>query len=363
MARRLAFLDVRRAWVSKSRLTGIASRMEFQLALERERTRADRTGQVFCLLVFTVDRKYKYKALVHLARVLRARLRKSDQSGWISEERIGVLLPDTPGPGGEKVARDVVAMLAARSAAPAYRLFAYPSSDACEGTCWPEDEEPVDTRGAGRELRLAEPMEVHFTQGLPAWKRGVDIAGASAGLLVSAPLCILIALCIKLDSRGPVLFKQLRSGRAGKPFWLYKFRSMVVGAEAQQAELREQSEQDGPAFKLTNDPRTTRLGRFLRTTSLDELPQLWNVLKGDMSLVGPRPLPVHETEGCQGWLRRRLDATPGLTCIWQIEGRSRVTFDDWVRMDLRYIGSRTLWHDLKLLALTIPAVVLRRGAR
>jgi lipopolysaccharide/colanic/teichoic acid biosynthesis glycosyltransferase len=138
---------------------------------------------------------------------------------------------------------------------------------------------------------------------------------------------------------------------------------MCVDAEAKKQELKAQSEQDGPAFKIKADPRITKIGKILRETSLDELPQLWNVVKGDMSLVGPRPLPVDESDECDVWQRRRLDVTPGLTCIWQVKGRSRVTFDEWVRMDISYIRRRKLFHDLLILVQTIPAVLLRRGAR
>src|SRR5262249_45710025 len=160
--------------------------------------------------------------------------------------------------------------------------------------------------------------------------------------LVLSPLLAVIALAVKATSRGPVLFWQRRSGHGGRPFWMCKFRTMVVNAEAQKANLKSQSEQDGPAFKMRNDPRVTPLGRVLRVTSLDELPQLWNILAGDMSLVGPRPLPCDETSECEPWHRQRLLVRPGLTCIWQVHGRSRVSFTDWMRMDVRYIRSRSL---------------------
>jgi lipopolysaccharide/colanic/teichoic acid biosynthesis glycosyltransferase len=138
---------------------------------------------------------------------------------------------------------------------------------------------------------------------------------------------------------------------------------MCVDAEDQKEQLLELSQQDGPAFKMHRDPRTTTLGRFLRWTSIDELPQFWNVLKGDMSLVGPRPLPTIESQACHGWQRRRLDVRPGMSCTWQVLGRGRVRFDDWVRMDLRYAARHSLWHDLKLVFITLPSLLFQRGMR
>jgi lipopolysaccharide/colanic/teichoic acid biosynthesis glycosyltransferase len=201
-----------------------------------------------------------------------------------------------------------------------------------------------------------------FHRVLPLWKRSLDILGAACGLLLLAPLFAVVALAIKLTSPGPVFFRQKRSGLGGRPFFMWKFRSMVVDAETKKKELLALNEQDGPAFKIKRDPRITPLGRFLRATSIDELPQLINVLLGDMSLVGPRPLPCHETARCAGWQRQRLEVTPGLTCIWQIKGRSRVSFADWVRMDIQYIRNTSLLQDLKLLLMTVPALLLRKGA-
>jgi lipopolysaccharide/colanic/teichoic acid biosynthesis glycosyltransferase len=202
-----------------------------------------------------------------------------------------------------------------------------------------------------------------FVQAIPPWKRAIDVLGAAIGIVLLSPILLLFAAAIKISSTGPVLFTQWRSGRGGRPFLMYKFRSMVVDAEERKSELISLNEQDGPAFKLTADPRVTRLGQFLRDTSIDELPQLWNVLKGDMSLVGPRPLPCKETASCLDWQRRRLDVTPGLTCIWQVRGRSQVTFNEWVRMDLQYVRERSFWEDIKILVTTVPAVLLRRGAK
>ena len=209
----------------------------------------------------------------------------------------------------------------------------------------------------------ADGVETLLLRRLPWWKRSIDVAGAAFGLVALAPVMIFSAILIKGTSRGPVIFKQRRAGLGGQPFWIYKFRTMTTDAEARKAALRQFSEQDGPAFKLSDDPRVTSVGRVLRETSLDELPQLWNVLIGDMSLVGPRPLPMDESAECEQWQRRRLDVTPGLTCIWQVKGRSRVSFVDWMRMDASYIRGRSLLRDAKILLETIPAVLMRRGAR
>ncbi|MHB8900134.1 MAG: sugar transferase [Thermoguttaceae bacterium] len=200
-------------------------------------------------------------------------------------------------------------------------------------------------------------MEALFTVPLPAWKRGVDIVGALIGLIACSPLLALIALAVKGTSTGPVLFRQHRRGHGGRAFVLYKFRSMVDGAEALQRQLRHRNEQDGPAFKITGDPRITPVGRLLRRTGLDELPQLWNVLRGDMTLVGPRPLPCHESDASETWQRRRLDARPGLTCTWQSRGHGKVSFADWMRMDMRYIKEQTLSLDAVLIAKTALMVI------
>ena len=190
-----------------------------------------------------------------------------------------------------------------------------------------------------------------------------DITGAAVALVVFSPLMLAAALAIKLTSPGPVLFRQRREGRFRKPFTIYKFRTMYAGADAMQAALRVHSEQDGPAFKMSDDPRVTPIGRILRSTSIDEIPQFFNVLRREMSLVGPRPLPIAESVACATWQRRRLEVRPGITCIWQVDGRSRVSFDEWMRMDLAYVRSRSFLMDLKLLLKTVPAVLRCTGAK
>ncbi|MCC6485886.1 MAG: sugar transferase [Candidatus Hydrogenedentes bacterium] len=201
-----------------------------------------------------------------------------------------------------------------------------------------------------------------FEVPFPWWKRAMDLVGALAALIAFAPAMIAIAIAIKVTSSGPVLFTQVRGGRGGRPFRLYKFRSMAVDAEARKADLMRFNERSGVAFKMTSDPRVTRIGKIIRKTSLDELPQLFNVLKGDMSLVGPRPLPVSEEKDYNSWHWRRLDVKPGLTCIWQVTSRHDHDFDRWVRLDLEYIRKRSFWLDLVLLFKTVPAVLVQRGA-
>ena len=192
-------------------------------------------------------------------------------------------------------------------------------------------------------------------------KRAVDLFVSGAVLILCLPLFILIALAIKLDSRGPVFFRQTRSGFNGRKFNLYKFRSMVVDAEARLEELKRHNEMSGPVFKMTNDPRLTRMGRFLRKTSLDEFPQFWNVFRGHMSLVGPRPPLPSEVNQYEPWQRRRLSMKPGITCIWQVSGRNKISFEDWMKLDLQYIDRWSLWLDLKILLLTVRAVLAQTG--
>jgi lipopolysaccharide/colanic/teichoic acid biosynthesis glycosyltransferase len=176
---------------------------------------------------------------------------------------------------------------------------------------------------------------------------------------------LFIAAAIKFTSPGPVLFRQQRSGLSGAPFTLYKFRTMITNAEQFKHELEAMNEMSGPVFKLTNDPRITPIGRWLRKYSLDELPQLWNALRGEMSLVGPRPLPVDEVKRFDNLAhRRRLSMKPGLTCLWQISGRNQISdFKEWVRLDLEYIDHWSLWLDLKILLLTVPVVLRGTGAK
>jgi exopolysaccharide biosynthesis polyprenyl glycosylphosphotransferase len=195
-----------------------------------------------------------------------------------------------------------------------------------------------------------------------AAKRSFDVTFALLGLLGTAPVLVVAAVAIKLDSPGPVLFRQQRVGRWGRPFTIYKLRTMTVDAEAQVIDLREQHGVDSPLFKLESDPRVTRVGRVLRKLSLDELPQLGNVLRNDMSLVGPRPALAAETDAWTPELFGRLDVKPGLTGMWQVSGRSRASFDDYTRLDLYYVDNWSLTCDMAIILKTVPAVLFARGA-
>ena len=216
---------------------------------------------------------------------------------------------------------------------------------------------------------LDRPLLVFRTTPEASWqsvlKHVMDLVGAFILLILLSPLFLLIAIAIKLTSPGPVFFQQQRSGQNGAPFTLYKFRTMITNAEQLKHELEALNEMSGPVFKVTNDPRITRMGKWLRRYSLDELPQLFNVLRGEMSLVGPRPLPVDEVRRFSDLAhRRRLSVKPGITCLWQISGRNQIKdFKDWVRLDLEYIDNWSLWLDVSILLRTIPAVFAATGAR
>jgi exopolysaccharide biosynthesis polyprenyl glycosylphosphotransferase len=205
---------------------------------------------------------------------------------------------------------------------------------------------------------------MRFSRTVRTLKRSVDVLASGLGLLMLSPLLAVCAVAIRLDSPGPVFFRQRRHGRAGREFEIVKFRTMRDGAEAERFALAEQNQMEGggPLFKIHEDPRVTRVGRVLRKWSVDELPQLWNVLRGEMSLVGPRPFVVHESEQITGWAGRRLDTTPGITGLWQVLGRNDIPFEEMVKLDYIYVTNWSLWWDIKILCQTLPVVLARRGA-
>lgn len=337
------------------------------------------------------------------------RLRISDTIGWYQGD-LSILLPESDRSGTLKVANEVTKLLADSGVRVDTEVSTYPFDDELvaladevkalsEGIVRGSDDDDDDDdaftggRRDGRHRGVPAPKSKNFgaknqedgqkeevlafqetgnvqvtthrfvpVTRTPWWKRGVDIVGAGAGLLVLSPLLLAAAASIRCSSKGPVFFLQQREGKDGHQFGILKFRTMVVNAEDLQKELLDKSEQDGPAFKLTDDPRVTKVGKYLRKSCIDELPQLWNVLKGDMSLVGPRPLPVHESLACTAWQRARLSVLPGLTCTWQAYGGRDVKFAQWMQMDLDYIKRRSFLFDLRLIFDTACIALLHRGS-
>lgn len=366
--------------------------------LRRERARSDRQQCGFSLVLFRLESApFRERSLLRLAAVLLKLIRETDELGRYDHYTLCAVLPDTDPTGAAMLVSRLQRVASARAEQVSCTIYTYPDppqdgrpfiADEAKAvqpvrpSVRSADEEDDDndsptggdssddsksgvavgvTGEAGSVPTVA--MSALFAEPLPIWKRVIDIALAGSAILATAPLMIAAAIAVKWSSpMGPVIFRQTRTGLGGVPFTIYKFRTMIVDAERKQAALRALSEQDGPAFKLKDDPRIFTAGKWLRKLSIDELPQLFNVLLGDMTLVGPRPLPVHEADACRSWQRNRHDVTPGLTCIWQVEGRSRVKFDEWMRMDMRYARGRSIVADLSLVFRTIPAVLLRRGA-
>lgn len=194
-------------------------------------------------------------------------------------------------------------------------------------------------------------------------KRAIDIVCSAAGIILMSPIMLITAIAVKLDSKGPVIFSQERVGLNGKEFKMYKFRSMVCNAEDLLCRLKDKNEMSGPVFKITKDPRITRVGRFIRRTSLDELPQLFNVLKGEMSLVGPRPNLPREVCKYTDFQKQKLLVKPGLTCYWQVMGRSSIDFEDWMKLDVKYVHERNTWIDIKLIFRTVKVLFGDENAR
>jgi lipopolysaccharide/colanic/teichoic acid biosynthesis glycosyltransferase len=319
--------------------------------IRRERARSDRIAAGFSLLVMSAkETRHATAVLNRVAKYLSSRLRLTDELGWLDDYRLCAVLSSTLPTGAWKLA-EAIQSECHDGASVDYKVYYYPSDDHFQV------EEPSALEHQLRSTVPAEPMEPLLSQPTHGWKRSLDIAGAIIAAKHRTGARRIAAIAVRLTSPGPVLFAQVRSGRGGVPFRMYKFRSMVVDAEAKKKDLLSKNEQDGPAFKIRSDPRITWIGRFLRSTSIDEMPQLWNVLRGEMSLVGPRPLPCDETANCQPWHRQRVDVKPGMTCIWQLRGRSAVAFDDWMRMDISYIRKVSLVGDVKLLVGTVPAVI------
>jgi lipopolysaccharide/colanic/teichoic acid biosynthesis glycosyltransferase len=349
----------------------------FKAALIRERTRSDRSNRPFALLLVEVTQAVRCIGSSVSASVMDALVaakRDTDVAGWIDAQALlGLMVPEIrpnelsatcSGIEG-RFRRELALRLAPEVVATiSIRPHVYPEArgGGAEGA-WPVDATFYPERGR----RHAQAVSYELV------KRGVDIVCSLTLLLLLSPLLMAIAALVKLSSRGPVIFRQARIGQMTRPFTMFKFRTMYTGADPQlhrefvQSFIKANGTDPQPGkegfFKLTNDPRITSVGRILRSTSLDELPQLWNVLRGDMSLVGPRPPLPYELNDYEHWHRRRvLEARPGLTGLWQVTGRSRTTFDEMVRLDLQYARRRSLWTDIKILFGTPRAVISGKGA-
>jgi lipopolysaccharide/colanic/teichoic acid biosynthesis glycosyltransferase len=344
---------------------GVRSRVEFLRIIRREKRRSDRSHSALSLALLEFDSAAPGARDALLKKVC-AMVRETDYMAAIDDDGVAVLLPDT-GEAGlssflDKVAlgrhANVLSVVGATYPDASFdRLMAARMGTARSRPLADADEPPV---GAVHGYRL---------------KRALDLAGSITALVLLWPLMLLVALIIELTSPGPAIFRQQRIGQGGVPFTFYKFRSITVDNDdsihrdyvkslihGNNAEVNKQGA-TAPLYKIRSDPRVTWVGRFIRKTSIDELPQLFNVLKGDMSLVGPRPPMPYETEDYQSWhLRRVLEIKPGMTGLWQVEGRSKVTFAEMVRMDLRYIRSCSLGLDLRILVKTFPVVLSCEGA-
>jgi lipopolysaccharide/colanic/teichoic acid biosynthesis glycosyltransferase len=333
--------------------------------IQRERFRSDRVGREFSLIALRIlDSPLAARGSESdLIRWLQHELRITDDVGLLDDGRFGIVLPETGAEGAEVVADRIRLECATRDLKNELEISVYPDDPSSGRRMSLSEQETASPTARGDVPTGAmSPLQSMIIHPLPVWKRTTDIVVSGLLILITAPLQLAVAAAIKLTSPGPIIFTQQRSGLGGQPYHIFKFRTMCDGAQQQHLELLSHNEQDGPAFKMKADPRITPIGKFLRTTSLDELPQLFNVLLGDMSLVGPRPLPVYETDACEPWQKYRLDVTPGITCVWQVYGRGRVGFDNWVRMDVEYIRSRSIWQDAHLICMTLPAVLSGRGA-
>lgn len=374
---------------------------QFQLEIDKEIQRSNRrkTDPEFAIVCMDFcDHAVPDEKLNSLIEVFQDRLRVSDSMGW-HQMKLATLLPETDRDGAALVCNSLIEIAGEHGIDLDATISIYPWDDSLSGSN-EQREVPADEYGkpewnpsdSGELYRvdyvpasgsavatLAPPKLVKAKQSkvkggtgirmsfgtpvkTPMWKRVIDVAGAGVGLTLLSPVFLIAAVAIKSTSKGPVFFKQEREGKDGEVFKILKFRTMCVDAEDRKAALRRMSEQDGPAFKLKDDPRITGVGKYLRKSCIDELPQLVNVLTGQMSLVGPRPLPVDESLNCLPWQRQRLTVLPGLTCTWQAHGGRDIKFAEWMRMDLDYIQQRGLWSDLKLIGETAVVAVMHKGS-
>ena len=348
----------------------------FRKIIDRERDRANRTGEVFSLAVFVLpDNGEKQVALALLGEKLSHRVRSIDAIGWLDLQHVGILLPETSAEGAHMLARKIYKEILTSNTTLSYEIFTYPSDKLTDpqkiplyvmsGNSGHKIKKVSDGNGSflSKTLRSVDYM---FCLSKRLLKRGFDVFGASVFLLMFFPLFLAIAALIKIVSPGPVFYKQQRIGYAGQPFTFLKFRTMCLNSDTQEHQdylaslINGTSDGDGsdvPMVKLDHDPQIIPWGGLLRKSCLDELPQLFNVLRGEMSLVGPRPPIPYEVKEYHSWHRGRFNALPGMTGLWQVSGKNKLSFREMVRLDIRYSRERSLWVDIKILFRT-PLVII-----
>ncbi|MHC4170543.1 MAG: sugar transferase [Planctomycetota bacterium] len=360
----------------------IHAAQQFHELLERTRTTADRSSLGFSLVVFNVDGAPPHHLLAdELQQALFGRLSPTDTIGWLDDERFGILLLGASGKDAHRLAHDIRAALSKETVFPRGQVYNYPLDWALESRNR-LDEVPVKPAFApSYTARFDEPLASSSNQGvgsasfpglrrpsLPAWKRAMDIGGALIGLVVLSPVMLVVTVLIRVVSPGPALFRQERIGMKGKPFTMFKFRTMQLDTDSSIHE-RHVTELIGsarsgnarshkPMTKLDNHPDIIPLGRLLRKTCLDEIPQLINVLQGDMSLTGPRPPLAYELQQYPEWCLTRFSVPPGMTGLWQVSGKNRLSFEEMVRLDIQYTRRMSLWLDLLILLKTPIAIAI-----
>ena len=376
----IRFRDIKSFFKREKRINTmgvIHSSDSFRIILERERARSERTGHIFSLVIFGINHgKGTDTALLeHLGNVLVQKVRMSDDVGWYEEGRIGTLLPGTSAEGAWQFIDIIKKKIGEAESSLNCTVYSYPHLSNGSGIRGKTSEEqetrlnhmssldvtanfPPVASSIGTSVK---PLEILFARPIPIWKRLADFSGALLLLIILSPLFLLIPLFIKIVSPGSAFYRQERIGYQGRRFTLWKFRTMHVNNDAtgHKQYLGHLIEGDAPMAKLDDglDPRIIPFGKFLRNSYLDELPQLINVLLGDMSLVGPRPCLPYEAEKYLQWHTRRFDTLPGMTGLWQVSGKNRLTFKEMIRLDIRYSRKMSPWLDARILLLTAPTIL------
>jgi len=359
---------------TRAPLCGIHSIDQFRALIEHERRRSDRTGDRFAIVVFRYNETATdLSRLCRFPDLLIQSVRSTDEVGWFDKNQVGVLLLDTTVEGADKFLQKLRVRFT-NSSLPPFQTYVYPShylagSDDTSGEIKPldvelkldsyKDSQPLTTIQAEEKAAdMVSGLEPHLGISIPLWKRAFDILSASTGLIFLSPFLILVAVVIKAVSPGPVLFKQQRVGYLGKPFRFLKFRTMEVGTKSSIHDeyVRSLIRTDVPMKKLDRHRQIIPFGKFLRSSAIDELPQLINVLRGDMSLVGPRPCTPSEFQEYLHWHKRRFYTLPGITGLWQVKGKHKLTFKEMIRYDITYEQQRSFWLDFKTIIGTFPTV-------